>query len=1297
MTRAALSTDPVVSSGAFPPGAGLPGALARAIAAGLIAAVPMVRPAPADTTLPTGARVLRGDVTVSGAGAELTVVQRSDRAIVNWNSFSIGSEAQVNFAQRDSDASILNRVTGAAGTTLAGRLAATGQVYLINPNGIAITPTGTVRVGGGFVASTLDVSDDDFMRGDLDFTGTGHSAGVRNAGAITTGRGGYVALLGGTVANVGLIAAPLGRVGLGSGERMTLDLSGDGFLQVALPTGAGAEGDGALIEHSGEISAEGGTVMIRAATAQAAARNAINLSGVVQARTVSGRNGAITLGGGPGGAVRVSGRVDASAPEAGARGGTVEVTGDRVTLAGARIDASGASGGGDVRIGGDWQGAEGTPRASTAAVDADTVIAADATGSGRGGTVVVWSDGRTDFSGRISATGAGEGAGGEAEVSGKAQLSYLGWTDLSSESGTFGTLLLDPYNLTITADPGAGVSLTATGDDSTLAVSALETALSWANVTISTGSGGGQNGDITVAAPVIWTGDTVLTLEAAGDIFINADMNGPGALAGLVLSAGGDYAIAPGHKVTLSGNYATLEIGGQAYTLIQRMADLEAISDDLGGFYALDQDLWVYGSPYTTSVTAASPFTGTFAGLGHSIFDFEISGSGSGNFGLFGQNAGTIRDVRLIDHNVTVAGSSQVNVGALVGYNTGLIRNAYASGTLTVSGDAGAEVNAGGLVGYNFGGSITNADAGGSVTVTGPLATVYAGGLIGYASGGVISGSHATSAVTASTSLATASHAHAGGLVGLSDSGTTLSDSYASGDVSASGPGDTVYAGGLVGSNESGVILRSSASGAAEVSGTADLLAAGGLVGNGEGGSLTDTYATGDATAVTGVAGGAYAGGLIGRFASSADLANAYATGVVTASGIAGAEVFAGGLVGTLLDSTITSGFFDRQTTGIDEEAGVGDTLGHAGVIGLDTDAMTSALTFIDAGWDFTTIWGKSVAGENDGYMVLAAQSDPAGWYDAYVRLPTEDITMAYGDPGPPVDLSLAWPDGDPLTVSWGWGVDAGTLDAGIYENYAWAGVPTITSGDDSADIYMDGVGSGRLIVAPRALTVTGVDQSRIYGAANPVMSYAITSGALVDGDALDLDFGTAAGATASVGTYDITVTRPSDDTNYAITYDPGQLTVTPRALTVTATDLSRIYGASNPALGYVVTSGALVNGDRLGGTLATQADRDAPVGSYAITQGTLTGGANYQLGFVPGTLTVMPRPEGETVRPVGTMPPRPVGITPRLVSRGVFNARRYGPFGSSGEGSIEDFRLGSAPCLTATHAPLGCVASWSE
>ena len=481
------------------------------------------------TELPTGSSVAAGSVTFSQTTSTLTMQQSTGGAVVNWQGFSVGQGGAVNIQQPSAASTLLNRVTGSTPSTIAGQINANGQVYLVNPNGILITPTGVVRASG-FVGSTLGISDDDFMSGKRTFKGTGNSAGVVNRGAIEIGQGGYAALIGGTIENSGLVSVPLGKVGFGAGEQATLDFSGDGFLQVAVPSISSSDGK-ALIQHSGTIQAAGGRVEMKAATARQFAREAINLSGVVEARSVSGRSGAIVLGGGEGGTVNVSGRLDTSITSPGrmskkarkrwdraiASGGDITISGDHIRLTGATLDASGQSRGGNIRIGGDLKGGGTLQRATTTSVDAATRISADAKGRGDGGTVVLWSDRLTSFDGAISARGGQFGGnGGFAEVSGKRLLAYTGFTDLKAPFGRFGTLLLDPYDVYI--EPGSGGSLGApTSNNSVLGAATLITALASASVTVQTqgvSPPGGQAGDIIVGAPLAWSSPSVLTLQA---------------------------------------------------------------------------------------------------------------------------------------------------------------------------------------------------------------------------------------------------------------------------------------------------------------------------------------------------------------------------------------------------------------------------------------------------------------------------------------------------------------------------------------------------------------------------------------------------------------------------------------------------------------------------------------------------------------------------------------------------------------------------------------------------------------
>src|SRR6202043_1139122 len=147
--------------------------------------------------------------------------------------------------------------------------------------------------------------------------------------------------------------------------------------------------------------------------------------------------------------------------------------------------------------------------------------------------------------------------------------------------------------------------------------------------------------------------------------------------------------------------------------------------------------------------------------------------------------------------------------------------------------------------------------------------------------------------------------------------------------------------------------------------------------------------------------------------------------------------------------------------------------------------------------------------------------------------------------------------------------------------------------------------------------------QSRLYGAANPALTY-LSSG-LVNGDTLSGGLATSATTISNVGTYGITQGNLLATSNYALSYTGANLAVTAAPLTVTADSQSRLYGAANPALSYV--SSGLVNGDTLSGGLATSATSTSNVGAYGITQGNLSATSNYALSYLGANLSVAAAP----------------------------------------------------------------------
>jgi len=484
---------------------------------------------------PEGGNVVAGaaDI-VQSTPRRLDINQSSDKAVIDWRSFSIGTDEHTNFNQPSASSITLNRVTGDARSDILGRLTANGQVMLINPHGILFGRTARIDVAG-LVATTIDIANDDFMAGRFNFDQGGEpGAVVINRGEITVAEGGLAAFVAPGVENSGVIQARLGRVALASGNSFTLDLYGDSLVHLAVGDEVATqlldpEGEKltSLVGNSGTIRADGGTVLLAAAAAKSVVDHVINMDGIVEARSVHAENGEIVLMGGDDGIVRVAGRLDASGRDDGETGGTVKVLGEKVGLYdGARIDASGDAGGGTVLIGGNYQG-EGPERAAARTyVDDNVRIAADALDSGNGGRVIVWAEEFTNYRGAISARGgAAGGDGGFAEVSGKDSLAFHGTADLRSPHGARGTLLLDPKNITITNGGSDTVSANDTFAENAAADASFDAddivaALNGANLTLQ------ANNDITVSEAIDASGGGTgnLVVQAGRSITVNQNV-----------------------------------------------------------------------------------------------------------------------------------------------------------------------------------------------------------------------------------------------------------------------------------------------------------------------------------------------------------------------------------------------------------------------------------------------------------------------------------------------------------------------------------------------------------------------------------------------------------------------------------------------------------------------------------------------------------------------------------------------------------------------------------------------------
>ena len=275
---------------------------------------------PIPTALPTNGQVAAGQAAISTSGARMDINQSSNSAIINWDSFNIGSQAQVNFLQPSASAVTLNRVLGGDPSAIFGRMTANGSVFITNPSGILFAPGAQVDVGG-LVASSLGISDANFLAGKYNFLNGGGAGKVENQGTINAANGGFVALIAPQAKNSGTITATSGSIGLAASDSVNLDFDHDGMLsfKVNLPAAA------ARADNTGVLIADGGRVVMNASAKDALLSTVLNNEGVIRARSLETRNGEIWLGGGSSGVVSVSGTLDASGSANGQTGGTVKV------------------------------------------------------------------------------------------------------------------------------------------------------------------------------------------------------------------------------------------------------------------------------------------------------------------------------------------------------------------------------------------------------------------------------------------------------------------------------------------------------------------------------------------------------------------------------------------------------------------------------------------------------------------------------------------------------------------------------------------------------------------------------------------------------------------------------------------------------------------------------------------------------------------------------------------------------------------------------------------------------------
>ena len=618
---------------------------------------------------PSGGVVAAGTASITAGGSTLTVNQATAAAIINWQQFSINGGELTKFIVPSSSAATLNRVLGGNPSAIYGTLQSNGSVLLINPNGIVVGPSGRIDTAG-FIGSTLDVSDAEFLKGgDLHFVG-GKSGTIDNEGIIHAASG-DVYLIANQVTNGGKLTAPHGTVGLAAGTDVLFQQSGDQHLFVqannsTTPRAVGVTNSGTIQAATAELRAAGGNAYALAInnTGQITATGFkktggqvyltsdgadITNSGQITARNPGGNGGLIVLNGfgkNSSGTVLNSGKLIASGKRKGAKGGTVELLGNQAGITGSGVvDVSGDAGGGTALIGGDEHGSNpAIPDADQTYLGPDATITAEAFTLGDGGKIILWGNETTQAYGTISAQGGAEGGnGGFVETSAHA-LDVETSPHLSAPQGDAGTWLLDPYDLTISGSATSGITpsapFTASASSANLYVGDLESDLqgTGATVLINTQSANnGGTGNITWENTTLTTdgiNNGTLTLTGPGEITFNgATISGTGKLnltLNSTVSAGpsdtfGNVLIENSTLSLGGGNLSVVGIGVAVDTMNPSYVD--GVNIYGSQINAQGGNIFVSGQDFSTAPVVDGGYFGVFV----SSSTVETSGTGTLN------------------------------------------------------------------------------------------------------------------------------------------------------------------------------------------------------------------------------------------------------------------------------------------------------------------------------------------------------------------------------------------------------------------------------------------------------------------------------------------------------------------------------------------------------------------------------------------------------------------------------------------------------------------------------------------
>lgn len=888
---------------------------------------------------PIGPTVVNGQASFATAGNLLTVTN-TPGTIINWQGFSIGANEITRFAQQSASSAVLNRVISNNPSSILGALQSNGRVFLVNPNGIVFGAGATINVAG-LVATTLNMSNADFLAGRYNFTQMPGAQNLSNAGSLSAQNGGQIYLIAPNVENTGVITAPNGEILLAAGHSVELVDSSNPNLRVNLTAPAGdatnvgqlvaSSGSlglfGTVVRNSGQVSADSATLQGGKIVFKASQR--VEAGGTISAQGAGG--GEIKLlADMQNGTVNISGTLDASAPVSG-NGGFIDTSAAHVQVADtARITTAAPNGKSGTWLidpndytiaasGGDITGSQ----LSTNLGSGNVTILSTSGASGTAGDVnvndvVAWSANKLTLNAQnninINANLEGSGTAQLALEYGQGALTAGNTSDYRIAAGVQVNLPAGPNFSTLLGSDGVVRNYTV--------ITALGAAGSTTGIDLQ-GMSGGLAGNYALGADIDATATSGWNTGAGfAPVGSSFTITFTGAFDGL------------GHTV---GN---LTIARPAESFVGLFGYSGGALRNVGLLNAT-----VSGINYVGALAGYS-----YGDITNSYVENSIS-SVTGAFwvgGLVGENSGTIKDSHVF--NVSVNGDGKV--GGLAGMNAGTISNSYVDGGSNVTG-TGNDV--GGLVGLNRG------TIDGSSVLFGQVSgSDYVGGLVGNGDymGSIVTDSFVDNAAVAGTG------SYVGGLMGYDSGEGTIANSY----VLNSSVDGTNFVGGLAGgfgscSWDCGSGISNSHVINTDVTGTANV---GGLVGVNSN-TISNSYVSSGY-----VWGDSSVGGLVGY--NLGTLTNSHSDVDVVSVNDSN-QVTLGGLYTTQFQSWLDGG---RTPLVIGDYAATLPLIGGSYTIS-SVQGMKDMLAFADAGYSFTLANNITLPG---GYNVpyLAGNFDGAGF-----------------------------------------------------------------------------------------------------------------------------------------------------------------------------------------------------------------------------------------------------------------------------------------------------------------------------